>query len=45
MVLTDDDCLPNPGWLEKLLALLCKHPEAMIGGFTFNGLKKDLVAE
>ena len=42
---TDDDCRPAPEWLEKLVVRLNKHPEALVGGTTFNGLKGDLCAE
>jgi GT2 family glycosyltransferase len=42
---TDDDCLPTPTWLEKLVDALREHPEALVGGSTFNGLKNDLFAE
>jgi GT2 family glycosyltransferase len=42
---TDDDCLPTPTWLEKLIAALRKNPEALVGGSTFNGLQDDIYAE
>lgn len=45
LAFTDDDCLPTPTWLEKLVAALRENPEAMVGGSTFNGLKNDLFAE
>ena len=45
IVFTDDDCLPTPTWLEKLVAALKVNPDAMVGGSTFNGLKSDLYAE
>jgi GT2 family glycosyltransferase len=45
LAFTDDDCLPTPTWLEKLVAALRANPQAMIGGSTFNGLKNDLFAE
>jgi len=45
LAFTDDDCLPTPTWLEKLVVALRENPEAMVGGSTFNGLKKDLFAE
>jgi glycosyltransferase involved in cell wall biosynthesis len=45
LAFTDDDCLPTPSWLEKLVAALRENPEAMVGGSTFNGLKDDLFAE
>ncbi|MEX0676782.1 MAG: glycosyltransferase family A protein [Pirellulales bacterium] len=45
LAFTDDDCLPTPTWLEKLVIALRENPETMIGGSTFNGLKKDFFAE
>lgn len=45
LAFTDDDCLPTPTWLEKLVAALREHPEALVGGSTFNGLKSDILAE
>jgi GT2 family glycosyltransferase len=45
LAFTDDDCLPTPTWLEKLIAALRKNPEALVGGSTFNGLKNDFFAE
>ena len=42
---TDDDCLPTPDWLEHLTAPLNEHPEALVGGATFNGLKDNLYSE
>ena len=45
LAFTDDDSLPTPTWLEKLIAALRKHPGALVGGSTFNGLKGDIFAE
>jgi glycosyltransferase involved in cell wall biosynthesis len=45
LAFTDDDCLPTPTWLEKLITALRKNPEALVGGSTFNGLKNDFFAE
>jgi len=45
LVFTDDDCLPTPTWLEMIIASLRANPDALVGGSTFNGLKKDLFAE
>lgn len=42
---TDDDCLPTPDWLEKLIAPLSEQPEGMMGGSTYNGLKNDIRTE
>lgn len=45
LAFTDDDCLPSPTWLERLLASLDDNSNAMIGGSTINGLKDSLFAE
>jgi GT2 family glycosyltransferase len=45
LAFTDDDCLPTPTWLEKLVAALRANPEAMVGGSTFNGLKENPYSE
>lgn len=42
---TDDDCLPQPNWLENLLEGAARHPDSLLGGTTFNGLSNDLFAE
>ena len=38
MAFTDDDCLPDPGWLRALAAQYAKHPGCLIGGHTLNAL-------
>lgn len=45
LAFTDDDCLPTPTWLEKLVVALRDNPNTLVGGSTFNGLKNDLFAE
>ena len=45
VVFTDDDCLPEPDWLEIILAAWRENPEALVGGSTYNGLSGDLFAE
>jgi GT2 family glycosyltransferase len=35
---TDDDCSPDPGWLTALVRSHAAHPDAMIGGHTYNVL-------
>jgi len=45
LAFTDDDCLPTPTWLEELIAALREHPEALVGGSTFNRLESDILAE
>jgi GT2 family glycosyltransferase len=41
---TDDDCLPEPAWLAKLLREAWVRPHALVGGTTVNGLTADLFA-
>jgi GT2 family glycosyltransferase len=31
---TDDDCVPDPAWLEQVLAATASHPEAIVQGRT-----------
>jgi glycosyltransferase involved in cell wall biosynthesis len=45
LAFTDDDCLPTPEWLNCLILSLNVHPEALVGGSTFNGLQNCLCAE
>ncbi|MFN5960342.1 MAG: glycosyltransferase [Verrucomicrobiota bacterium] len=42
LAFTDDDCLPAPRWLPKLLQTLSAHPDALAGGSTSNGLPQYL---
>jgi len=32
IVFTDDDCAPDPHWLESLVRALTQHPESAVGG-------------
>lgn len=41
---TDDDCRPEPKWLETLVAAARERPGALVGGTTWNGLPEDLFA-
>ena len=41
---TDDDCLPEPAWLNMLLQEARSRPHALVGGTTVNGLKGDFFA-
>ena len=41
---TDDDCRPQPEWLERLVAGERAYPGALIGGSTVNGLVDDIFA-
>jgi glycosyltransferase involved in cell wall biosynthesis len=42
LAFTDDDCLPDPGWLRELARRLAEAPDDMIGGRTINGLLDNL---
>lgn len=44
IALTDDDCRPEPAWLETLVAGARERPGAMVGGTTWNGLPEELFA-
>jgi GT2 family glycosyltransferase len=37
LAFTDDDCLPDPGWLRTLAAVWAESPDCMVGGMTLNG--------
>lgn len=45
LAFTDDDCLPEPTWLDCLLATLRDFPATLVGGSTRNGLSDDIYAE
>jgi glycosyltransferase involved in cell wall biosynthesis len=45
LAFTDDDCRPTPHWLGNLVSSLKEHPQALVGGSTFNGLKNNLCAD
>jgi GT2 family glycosyltransferase len=42
---TDDDCLPRPQWLERLIEALDAHDGAIVGGATVNGLTRNVFSE
>jgi GT2 family glycosyltransferase len=42
LAFTDDDCLPEPGWLTALAEVLLRSPECMVGGATVNALPGNL---
>lgn len=44
LAFTDDDCRPEPTWLEALLRVARDRPRALVGGTTVNGLPGDLFA-
>ena len=39
---TDDDCRPEPAWLETLVQAARDRPDALVGGTTMNGLPDEL---
>jgi len=39
---TDDDCMPNPDWLQQFATALQAAPTAMVGGRTINALPQNL---
>lgn len=45
LAFTDDDCVPDPGWLDHLLAAHAREPDALIGGTTVNALHENLLSE
>jgi len=45
LAFTDDDCLPDPGWLTALQGALRRSPGSMVGGRTLNLLPHCLPAE
>ena len=42
LAFTDDDCIPDPGWLDALWHSYQKTPKALLGGLTLNGLPDNL---
>ncbi|MGF1477022.1 MAG: glycosyltransferase [Geminicoccaceae bacterium] len=45
LAFTDDDCRPEPTWLERLIAPLKDRPDALVGGQTVNLLTDNVYAE
>ncbi|WP_315860232.1 glycosyltransferase [Cyanobium sp. Cruz-8H5] len=41
---TDDDCLPDPQWLDTLVRAAQERPSALVGGATLNGLGSEFFA-
>ncbi len=41
LAFTDDDCRPEADWLVALEATLARHPDAVLGGRTRNGLPEN----
>ncbi len=42
---TDDDCRPDPDWLEALMRSADARPDCLVGGTTYNGLPELLFSE
>lgn len=45
LVLTDDDCIPDPDWLSHFARAFGENPGAVLGGETHNGLTGNIYAE
>jgi GT2 family glycosyltransferase len=45
LAMTDDDCIPEPDWLERLDAAVGASPGALVGGRVENGLDDNPMAE
>jgi glycosyltransferase involved in cell wall biosynthesis len=44
LAFTDDDCRPDPSWLDAVARDLVAHPDCAVGGSTENGLPRNLLA-
>jgi glycosyltransferase involved in cell wall biosynthesis len=42
LAFTDDDCLPDPEWLDVLLQRVKTAPDSLCGTITYNGLEEEL---
>ncbi len=42
LAFADDDCAPEPDWLDRLAARLAEAPNAAVGGRTINGLENNV---
>lgn len=45
LAFTDDDCVPEPDWLERILARFEASPDVLLGGGLRNGLARDVYAD
>jgi GT2 family glycosyltransferase len=45
LAFTDDDCLPDPDWLQRLWEAHQQHPSAMLGGSLYNAVPEFFGAE
>ena len=45
LAFTDDDCLPDSGWLDALAEALSRSPDALVGTATRNGISDNLFSE
>lgn len=42
LAFTDDDCRPEPTWLRAYAEAIARHPDALLGGDTLNGIPRNL---
>lgn len=42
LAFTDDDCLPRPDWLSKLMSAHDGDPDRLVGGYVVNGLPQNI---
>jgi glycosyltransferase involved in cell wall biosynthesis len=45
LAFTDDDCAPEPNWLEALVEALQVHQDALVGGITRNALTQNVFSQ
>lgn len=45
LALTDDDCLPDPAWLNQFGVVLRSNPHALAGGLTVNALTSNVFSQ
>jgi glycosyltransferase involved in cell wall biosynthesis len=45
LLFTDDDCRPQPGWLQSMADVLGESDRLLCGGKTINGLKDNIYSE
>jgi glycosyltransferase involved in cell wall biosynthesis len=45
LTFTDDDCVPDPGWLAAMVAALGRSPGSLVGGRTENALSANSSSE
>jgi GT2 family glycosyltransferase len=45
LAFTDDDCMASSSWLRSIADAAARHPDALLGGVTVNGLPENPFAE